>query len=1021
MNSGSHGRAGPRRTTIAVLTLATAAVAGVAWQLHEPSELEPSLRSMAVPLPPPTEHWLDENAESRNKSAREAWIEEMHRAAPDVDWREIERQNGLAEMERRRDPGIAADGDAWTEVGSRNQAGRTMCAMLGPDVSAGRSLYVGSALGGLWRSAPDGSSWTPLGDNLYGGVHEVVVVESFSGDEVLLIRNPAPFVSFDQGATWTTPSGLADMESVRSMTLFEAGGVPTVLVFGSANISGVGRRSALFASTDRCQSFQLRTHWDADWAGSMWATRPGAAGNDVFVAHKGKCYHSGDGGFSFSETGTIDSGATAINLTASEAGSPHVYAATKVGGAWKLYRSRNAGSTFTHVFDLTDYWGPIQASTLNKSLVVYGGVECWRSTDQGNSFAKINGWGEYYGDPANKLHADMMRIQVQPDPDDVNSEIWYVNTDGGTYESRDFLVSVQNLCLSGLGVSQYYSTLTSTRDPKLLHGGTQDQGFQTGVVQIPGDGPSTDFAQIISGDYGHLTSSNGTHDLVYCTYPGFVLIVEGEGAPVLHSEGFPSGASNLWLPPVVAHPTDPDTYFFLGNYLWRANRSGNSWNYTQHSNEDFAAGSANYLSALAFAPTDPFRAYAVNDAGDLYFSTDQGVSWTKSADRGPDNHYFYGNALVVNPNDSMEAFVGGSGYSAVGVRRTRDGGVSWKDMDTGLPSTLVFDLAYSPDGTYVYAAADAGAWRWERGVRVWENIMAPGTPLTTYWSVESVPDRGVIRYGTYGRGIWDYHAEPRDEIWFSVKQDTVLDGIDVDNGDVVGWDEDRGCWSMVLDVGDVITRNVNVDACTVLDDGSILLSFGATETVDNLIGGPNGEEVEDEDLVRFVPSSLGENTAGTFEFYFDGSDLGFTPKQMDVDGVALTDAGDVLLSFRGKWDLGGGFSGKDEDVVAFTPTTLGSDTAGTLAMFFDGSDSSVRLANSGEDIDAFAFEDAAQELFLSTVGDHRVPPGLQGQDNDVLRYTATQFGSDPEGTFTLYLDGEVYISGGDLDAIHVFR
>ena len=43
--------------------------------------------------------------------------------------------------------------------------------------------------------------------------------------------------------------------------------------------------------------------------------------------------------------------------------------------------------------------------------------------------------------------------------------------------------------------------------------------------------------------------------------------------------------------------------------------------------------------------------------------------------------------------------------------------------------------------------------------------------------------------------------------------------------------------------------------------------------------------------------------------------------------------------------------GKDEDVLAFTPTSLGDVTSGSWAMYFDGSD--VGLAEtSGEDVDA---------------------------------------------------------------------
>ena len=131
---------------------------------------QPALR------PRPTEHLLESDAESQqHKADRKAWIEELHRSAPDVDWRAIEQANGEREQERRnRLAALPFDGPGvWSEVGSQNQAGRMHCAALSED---GTSLYAGSSLGGVWRGNLDGTGWTPLGDNLYGGAHEVVVL-----------------------------------------------------------------------------------------------------------------------------------------------------------------------------------------------------------------------------------------------------------------------------------------------------------------------------------------------------------------------------------------------------------------------------------------------------------------------------------------------------------------------------------------------------------------------------------------------------------------------------------------------------------------------------------------------------------------------------------------------------------------------------------------------------------------------------------------------------------------------------
>ena len=85
----------------------------------------PSSRTDPTVTPPPTEHRLDRDAEERNRRERLAWFEEMHRTAPDVDWREIERANGRAEQARRnllgRSGAGPVAGSGWSEIGSSNR------------------------------------------------------------------------------------------------------------------------------------------------------------------------------------------------------------------------------------------------------------------------------------------------------------------------------------------------------------------------------------------------------------------------------------------------------------------------------------------------------------------------------------------------------------------------------------------------------------------------------------------------------------------------------------------------------------------------------------------------------------------------------------------------------------------------------------------------------------------------------------------------------------------------------------
>jgi hypothetical protein len=713
--------------------------------------------------PPPigAESERGASEEKRLSSGRKLWLERMHRAAEGVDWRAIERENGDRAQARRNalagSLGIAAKATSpWREIGSSNLAGRMHCVAYSSGLDA---LYAGSSRGGVWRGSLGGAGWTPLADNLYGGAHEIVILPPAvpGGPDVMIAFRDEGWVrtSHDGGATWISPSGLSGLSAVRGVVRLDDP-LGTVLFFGRRNTSGA--KSVIYASTDRGVSFAPRWQSNAAWDGWLAAPRVGpAAASTLYLLHQGQVLRSTDVAFAFAPLATVDAAASKGVLAISEAGGV-LYAAVQSGSQWTLHRSAPGGTGFQSKGAMPDFWEALAASILDSDLVIYGGVEAHRSTNGGGTFEVVNAWGAYYGSPATKLHADLMGIYCLVDPLDPMKERWYFCTDGGVYHSTTQGASVQNLSLSGLGVSQYYSTLTSSNNAARIHAGSQDQGYQRGIYVPPGlDGPSTPFDQLLSGDYGHLTSGDDTHALVFSVYPGFLLVAKGESSTSLVATvDFPPGANYEWLPPLAADRVDPNDCFFGADRLWRYDKgAGNSWTPQLHSNFDFTMGGGNYLTAIAIAPGDPNRMYAANDAGRLFVSTDHGVNWTMSASTAPGEHYFYGNALAIHPADPLEAVVGGSGYSTAGVRRTVDGGVTWTALDPGLPQTHFYDLAFDGGGD-VYAGTETGAYRWSRATSQWLDLLGAAAPITTYWSVEHVPGKNVMRFGTYGRGIWDF-------------------------------------------------------------------------------------------------------------------------------------------------------------------------------------------------------------------------------------------------------------------------
>lgn len=126
-------------------------------------------------------------------------------------------------------------------------------------------------------------------------------------------------------------------------------------------------------------------------------------------------------------------------------------------------------------------------------------------------------------------------------------------------------------------------------------------------------------------------------------------------------------------------------------------------------------------------------------------------------------------------------------------------------------------------------------------------------------------------------------------------------GVTFLDEDIVAFDTATGTWSMFFDGSDVglgSAANRDVDAFHILDDNSILLSIAGPSTL------PNVGNIDDSDIVLFTPTKLGKKTEGTFSLYFDGSDVQLTSNSEDIDGIYLTATGDLIISTTGVATVG---------------------------------------------------------------------------------------------------------------------
>lgn len=227
----------------------------------------------------------------------------------------------------------------------------------------------------------------------------------------------------------------------------------------------------------------------------------------------------------------------------------------------------------------------------------------------------------------------------------------------------------------------------------------------------------------------------------------------------------------------------------------------------------------------------------------------------------------------------------------------------------------------------------------------------------------------------------------------------TVGGVTFADEDILAHNISANSWSLYFDGSDVgIT--VDVDGFTRLADGTLLLSF---DTAASLAGVGT---VDDSDIVRFVPTTLGATTAGSFSLYLDGSDVGLTTNNEDIDGIGIAPDGRLLLTTLGAFGVTG-VSGADTDILAFTPTTLGATTSGSWTLYFDGSD--VGLSDSTSEDLRGIWVAANEQLYLSMASAFTVT-GATGGGDDVVRCTPETLGATTTCTFGpgLYWAGNLY-------------
>ncbi len=593
-------------------------------------------------------------------------------------------------------------------------------------------IYAGAPAGGLWKSIDDGSTWTPLTDDFSAIGISGIAVDPNDSDVIYISTGDADggdtysigvWKTLDGGLTWN-PTGNISGQTHR------------VLIDPlDNNTIYVGSSSGMWKSTN---------------GGNTWsnilpqnikdiAIKPNQS-NTIYAASPNVFYYSNDGGNSFNTASGLPPTGERIVIGVTPADDEYVYilSADDNYEMQGLYRSTNSGVSFNlrysndDIFDQSGQaWFDLAmcVSPTDPEMIFTGVLNVWKSTNGGNSFSQVNSWSDP-GSPA-YTHADIHYLHYH------NGSL-YCGSDGGVYRSDNDGVSFEEYN-SGLQIGQFYTIAVSQNDPTTIAGGLQDNGgfaYTNNVwkVYYGADGMESAIDPNNSNNiYGMIQFG----DLYQTTDGGTNL--SGLGSP----------ENGVWVTPMQI---DPNNDRILAGYseLYEYTQA-NGW--ISLSNFGF---SNNLRHLEIFEGNSDVILVATNNQ--VFRTSNNGSTFTEITNNIEAVTFssFVITSIEINPNNENEIWITIGGASASNkVVYSNNGGQSWINISGNLPNipTHIVKHENGSDGG-IYVGTDVGVYYSNNSMNNnWIPFM-DNLPNVIVNDLEIIESAGIIRAGTYGRGVW---------------------------------------------------------------------------------------------------------------------------------------------------------------------------------------------------------------------------------------------------------------------------
>ncbi len=679
---------------------------------------------------------------------------------------------------------------------------------IGPAVMGGRitaiaspssepkTIYVGTAGGGVWKSVDGGITFRPIFDQYSQSIGSIAIDPShpqtiWVGTGECNTRNSVSvgtglYRSRDGGNTWEF-MGFRESERIAKIIIHPRNPkIVYVCVLG--HLWNDSKERGVYKTTDGgktwkkllyvnertgCADMEMDPQEPDIIYASMWEFRrlpwlftSGGPGSGLYRSKDGgKTWEKIEKGFPRPPYGRI-----AIALAPSRPQTLYATVEAKKNGG--LYRSDDMGEHWERVNDTIFvkmrpfYFSNLVVSPADHKTLYVAGLVLFKSTDGGKTFDFLYG----------SVHSDIHPIWI--DPEDPQRII--VGSDGGVYISYNGGGSFR--FANNLPVSQFYHVYYDMAYPYNVYGGLQDNGSWYGPSRkYAGALTNRDWKNIGIGDGFYVFPHPKDPDIIYYSWQTGNLVRYNRRTkeakdikPMPEDPSEPPYRFN-WNAAVTLSHHDPDTIYIGAQFLFRSKDRGDTWekispDLTTNDPKKLrqeesggitkdVTGAENHCTIVAISesPLDPNIIWVGTDDGNLQLTKDGGKHWVnlvKNIPELPPNTWVSSvEASHFNPAVAYVTFDGHrTGDMKPYIYKTVDYGKTWvklsPDQVEGYCHVIREDLK---NPNLLFLGTEFGLFVSIDGGKNWSRVRE--MPMVAVRDIAIHPREGDLILATHGRGI----------------------------------------------------------------------------------------------------------------------------------------------------------------------------------------------------------------------------------------------------------------------------